>query len=193
MNFHNAEFIISAVSGKQYPEDNCPEIAMVGRSNVGKSSLINKILNRKNFARTSSKPGKTTTINFYSIDNQIRLVDLPGYGYAKVSKTEKMKWGSMITDYLSDRNKLELIFLLTDARHLPSEDDVMMVKWIRHYSKKFYLIATKVDKLKPSQRNEALENIKKAMVVEDRYFIPFSAETGEGKEKILDIIESYAN
>ncbi len=193
MNFHNVNFIISAVSESQYPKETCPEIAMVGRSNVGKSSLINKILNRKNFARTSSKPGKTTTINFYDIDSKLRLVDLPGYGYAKVSKTEKMKWGSMITDYLSQRDKLEMIFLLTDARHLPSEDDLMMVKWIRHYSKKFYVIATKVDKLKPSVRENSLDGLKEAMLVEDKYFIPFSAETGEGKEKILDIIESLAN
>ena len=193
MNLHNVNFIISAVSENQYPEETTPEIAMVGRSNVGKSSLINKILNRKNFARTSSKPGKTTTINFYDIDNKVRLVDLPGYGYAKVSKTEKQKWGDMITNYLASRDKLEFIFLLVDARHMPSEDDITMLKWIRFYSKHFYLIATKTDKLKPSQRQEALDKIKETMIVEDKYFIPFSAETGEGKEKILSVIESLSN
>ena len=192
MNLHNAEFIISAVSDKQYPIGDLPEVAMVGRSNVGKSSLINKILNRKNFARVSSKPGKTTTINFYSIDKKLMLVDLPGYGYAKVSKKEKEKWGSMIEFYLQSRDCMKAIFLLVDSRHEPSEDDVIMLKWIRAYSKDFYVVATKSDKLKPSQKQQSLDIIKKIMIVDDEHFIPFSAETGEGKDRILSILEKMA-
>lgn len=192
MNLHNAEFIISAVADKQYPKGDLPEVAMVGRSNVGKSSLINKILNRKNFARVSSKPGKTTTINFYSIDKKLMLVDLPGYGYAKVSKKEKEKWGGMIEFYLQSRDNMKAIFLLVDSRHEPSEDDIIMLKWIRAYSKDFYVVATKSDKLKPSQKQQALDLIKDVMIVDDEHFIPFSAETGEGKDKILSLLEKMA-
>lgn len=192
MNLHNAEFIISAVADKQYPKGDLPEVAMVGRSNVGKSSLINKILNRKNFARVSSKPGKTTTINFYSIDKKLMLVDLPGYGYAKVSKKEKEKWGGMIEFYLQSRDNMKAIFLLVDSRHEPSEDDIIMLKWIRAYSKDFYVVATKSDKLKPSQKQQALNLIKEIMIVDDEHFIPFSAETGEGKDKILSLLEKMA-
>lgn len=190
MNFNNAEFIISAVSDRQYPNNGLPEIAMVGRSNVGKSSLINKVLNRKSFARVSSKPGKTTTINFYTIDKKINLVDLPGYGYAKVSKKEKEKWGGMIEFYLKNRSQLKNIFLLVDSRHMPSEDDMIMLKWIRAYSKDFYVVATKADKLKPSQREEALNQIKDAMILDDEHFIPFSSENGEGKDRIIQILEN---
>lgn len=192
MNLHNAEFIISAVSDKQYPNGVLPELAMVGRSNVGKSSLINKILNRKNFARVSSKPGKTTTINFYSIDKKLMLVDLPGYGYAKVSKKEKEKWGGMIEFYLKSRNSMKAIFLLVDSRHEPSEDDIIMLKWIRAYSKDFYVVATKVDKLKPSQKQQSLDIIKEIMIVDDEHFIPFSSETGEGKDRIIALLEKIA-
>lgn len=192
MNLHNAEFIISAVSDKQYPNGVLPELAMVGRSNVGKSSLINKILNRKNFARVSSKPGKTTTINFYSIDKKLMLVDLPGYGYAKVSKKEKEKWGGMIEFYVKSRNSMKAIFLLVDSRHEPSEDDIIMLKWIRAYSKDFYVVATKVDKLKPSQKQQSLDIIKEIMIVDDEHFIPFSSETGEGKDRIIALLEKIA-
>lgn len=192
MNLHNAEFVISAVSDKQYPREVLPEVAMVGRSNVGKSSLINKILNRKNFARVSSKPGKTTTINFYSIDKKLMLVDLPGYGYAKVSKKEKQKWGGMIEFYLKSRDCMKAIFLLVDARHEPSEDDIIMLKWIRAYSKDFYVVATKSDKLKPSQKQQSLDLIKEIMIVDDDHFIPFSSETGEGKDRIIALLEKMS-
>lgn len=192
MNFHNVNFLISAVSQNQYPENNYSEIAMVGRSNVGKSSLINKTLNRKNFARVSSKPGKTTTINFYSIDENINLVDLPGYGFAKVSKTEKQKWGSMIEGYLENRRTLRLIFLLVDIRHIPSDDDMVMLKWIRAYSKDFYVIATKSDKLKKAEKEAMCKKIMEYLVVDSDRFIPFSAQTGEGKERIIKIIEGIA-
>ena len=183
MNIHNVQFEISAVAEKQYPKRKLTEIAMVGRSNVGKSSLINKILNRKNFARVSSKPGKTATINFYNLDNCLYLVDLPGYGYAKVSKQEKEKWGSMIQHYLDVREELKHIFLLVDARHAPSADDQMMLEWIRYYNKPFTVIATKADKLKPSQREAAFDLIAETLEIEQEKLITFSAENGEGKDQ----------
>lgn len=192
MNIHNVQFEISAVSDKQYPTKFLPEIAMVGRSNVGKSSLINKTLNRKNFARVSSKPGKTATINFYNLDNSLYLVDLPGYGYAKVSKQEKQRWGDMIQQYLDERETLERIFLLVDARHKPSEDDMMMLEWIRYYEKPFSVIATKADKLKPSQREDAFALICDSLSIEKEDLIIFSAETGEGREKVLEVWEKIA-
>lgn len=190
MNIHNVQFEISAVSEKQYPKRKLTEIAMVGRSNVGKSSLINKVLNRKNFARVSSKPGKTATINFYNLDNCLYLVDLPGYGYAKVSKQEKEKWGSMIQHYLDVREELKHIFLLVDARHAPSADDRMMLEWIRYFNKPFTVIATKADKLKPSQREAAFDLIAETLEIEQEELITFSAENGEGKDKVLAILEA---
>lgn len=190
MNLHNATLLVSAVKEAQYPVGNVPEVAMVGRSNVGKSSLINKVLNRKNFARTSSKPGKTATINFYNIDKKINIVDLPGYGYAKVSKKEQMAWGEMINHYLENREQLKLIFLLVDSRHLPTEDDLMMLEWIEHYGIDYYVIATKTDKLKPSQRNEQLEKILDCLNIDNEYFVPFSSENGENKDKIISMLSS---
>ncbi len=190
MNFHNAEFLVSAVKEAQYPAGTLPEIAMVGRSNVGKSSLINKVLNRKNFARTSSKPGKTATINFYNIDKKINLVDLPGYGYAKVSKKEQLAWGEMINFYLENREQLKLIFLLIDSRHLPTDDDLMMLDWIEHYDIDYFVIATKTDKLKPSQREKQLSDVLECLNIDKERFISFSAENGENKEKILSLLSS---
>ena len=190
MNFHNAEMIVSAVKETQYPKGDIPEIAMVGRSNVGKSSLINKILNRKNFARTSSKPGKTATINFYNIDKKVNLVDLPGYGYAKVSKNEQLAWGEMINHYLENRDQLNLIFLLVDSRHLPTNDDLMMLEWIEHYEIDYYVIATKTDKLKPSQSQKQIDDILEYLDIDESRFITFSAENGENKDKIISILSS---
>lgn len=191
MNIHNVSFIVSAVNEKQYPNFKFNEIAMVGRSNVGKSSLINKLLNRKNFARVSSKPGKTITINFYNIDDSLGIVDLPGYGYAKVSKSEKEKWGDMINSYLNGRKNLKVIFMLIDSRHGPTDDDIMMLDWIKFYRKDFFVIATKVDKLKPSQRKEILEDCFNKLSIDNDKFIPFSAQTGEGKDLLLSIFEKY--
>jgi len=190
MNFHNAEFVVSAVKESKYPNENLAEIAMVGRSNVGKSSLINKVLNRKNFARTSSKPGKTATINFYNIDKKINLVDLPGYGYAKVSKCEQLAWADMINYYLENRPQLKTIFLLVDSRHMPTNDDLMMLDWIMHYEIDYYVIATKTDKLKPSQRAKQLDEILNLLNIDESKFIPFSAENGENKDKILSVFAS---
>ena len=190
MNFHNAELLVSAVKETQYPNSSIPEIAMVGRSNVGKSSLINKVLNRKNFARTSSKPGKTATINFYNIDKKVNLVDLPGYGYAKVSKNEQLAWGEMINHYLENRDQLNLIFLLVDSRHLPTSDDLMMLEWIEHYNIDYYVIATKTDKLKPSQRQKQIDDILECLNIDKSRFITFSAENGENKDKIISVLSS---
>ncbi len=192
MNIHNVEFLISAVNKTQYPKNNLPEIAMVGRSNVGKSSLINKVLNRKNFARVSSKPGKTITINFYNLDNSLGIVDLPGYGYAKVSKSEKLKWGDMINTYLDERENLKLILLLVDSRHKPSVDDLTMLEWIKYFNRDFYVIATKADKLKPSQREAAFKECFEPLNITPDKFIPFSAETGEGRDEIISIFEQFS-
>ncbi len=193
MNIHNVNFVISAVAEQQYPHFSFNEIAMVGRSNVGKSSLINKLLNRKNFARVSSKPGKTITINFYNLDNSLGIVDLPGYGYAKVSKKEKEKWGDMINSYLNSRTNLKVIFLLVDSRHKPTADDIMMLEWIKYYKKEFYVIATKVDKLKPSLRQETLDLCFDCLDIDRDKFIPFSAETGEGKDILLTLFNKYSD
>ena len=175
-----------------FPDNPHYEVAFAGKSNVGKSSLINALMNRKSLARTSAQPGKTQTINYYNVNDEIYFVDLPGYGYAKVSKKEKEKWGGMIEFYLKSRDCMKAIFLLVDSRHEPSEDDIIMLKWIRAYSKNFYVVATKSDKLKPSQKAECLDKIKEIMIVDDEHFIPFSSETGEGKDRILAILENLA-
>ncbi len=192
MNLHNVEFIVSAVERKQYPKNKLPEIAMVGRSNVGKSSMINCILNRKNFARVSSKPGKTVTINFYNIDNKLNIADLPGYGYAKVSKQEKEKWGNMINEYLENENHASVIFLLVDSRHAPSEDDMMMLEWIRYSNRPFYVVATKVDKIKPSVKEETIKQCFLPLGIDKEQFIEFSSEKGTGKEDVIKIMEDLA-
>ena len=160
MNIQNASIKVSAVSPKQYPADNLPEIAFAGRSNVGKSSFINKMLNRKGLARTSATPGKTAQINFYNIDDHIYFVDLPGYGYAAVSKQEKKKWGLMMEEYLNTRENLRHTFLLVDSRHKPTADDVQMAEWIRYNFGSLIVIATKLDKLKKSQIEGNLEVVK---------------------------------
>lgn len=189
MNIHNARIVVSAVSPKQYPKDNIPELAFAGRSNVGKSSFINKILNRKNLARTSGKPGKTAQINFYNIDETIHLVDLPGYGYAEVSKKEKEKWGHMIDEYLNTREQLANTVLLVDARHKPSKDDVTMARWIRHSYGQLIVFATKADKVSKKELEENLSLIFSTLMMgEDDVLIPFSAQTGLNTDIAWDVI-----
>jgi GTP-binding protein len=189
MNLHNASIKVSAVSPKQYPTDGHMEFAFAGRSNVGKSSLINKLLNRKSLARVSSVPGKTATINFYNIDDTIYLVDLPGYGYAQRSKTEKEKWGKMIEEYLADRDPLIQTILLVDSRHKPTADDVTMAQWIRHYHDRVIVVATKVDKLKKSEIETNLELIYDTLeLTEDDILVPFSTADDEGKITVWDMI-----
>ena len=189
MNLHNASIKVSAVSPKQYPTDGRLEFAFAGRSNVGKSSMINKLLNRKSLARVSGTPGKTATINFYDIDDTIYLVDLPGYGYAQRSKAEKEKWGKMMEDYLADRETLVQTILLVDSRHKPTADDVQMAQWIRYYHDRVIVIATKTDKLKKREIEPNLELIAQTLeLTEDDILVPFSTANDEGKITVWDMI-----
>ena len=189
MNLHNADIEISAVDAAQYPKTDVPEFAFAGRSNVGKSSLINKLLNRKSLARVSGTPGKTATINFYNIDDTIFLVDLPGYGYANRSKTEIKKWGKMIDTYLNTRQQIYQVFLLVDSRHKPTADDIQTLTWIRAYQESVVVIATKTDKLSKRQLEENLEMIYEALsLTEDDLLVPFSTKDDEGKFTVWDII-----
>lgn len=189
INFQNATFEKSAVSKEQYPKSEMLEFAFAGRSNVGKSSMINKVLNRKSLARVSGTPGKTITINFYNIDNKIYLVDLPGYGYAKRSKEEVAKWGSMMEDYLATREQLIQTVLLVDSRHKPTAQDIQMAEWIRHYHERLVVVATKMDKLKKSEVDERLDDIADTLeLTEDDILIPFTTNTDEGKELVIDLL-----
>ena len=189
MNIHNASITVSAVSPKQYPATTMPEFAFVGRSNVGKSSLINKLLNRRALARISSTPGKTATINFYNIDDAVFLVDLPGYGYASRSKEDIKKWGDMIETYLNTRKQIYQVFLLVDSRHSPTANDMLMLEWVRSYQENVVVIATKTDKLSKRQLEENLEMIyKKLELSEDDVLVPFSTKSDEGKLTVWDMI-----
>ena len=190
INFHNAAFEKSAVSKEQYPKSDMLEFAFAGRSNVGKSSLINKILNRKSLARVSGTPGKTITINFYNIDNKIYMVDLPGYGYAKRSKEEIAKWGDMIEDYLANREQLVQTILLVDSRHTPTDQDVQMAEWIRHYHDSLIVIATKTDKLKKREIEERMEDIIATLeLTEDDILVPFSTNDEDGRMTVIDMLQ----
>lgn len=192
MNFNNAEFSASYGIFKQIPQSDEIEIAFSGRSNVGKSSLINKIFNRKALARVSSMPGKTITINFYSLEN-IKIVDLPGYGYAKVAKTEKQRWAGLIEGYLADDRNLQLVFQLIDFRHAPTSDDIMMINFLIDNEIPFVIVLTKADKLKKSERKARLAAYQSEIpCAEQITMIEFSAETGEGAEEIRRIIEEAA-
>ena len=173
------------------PDNRMDEVAFAGKSNVGKSSLINGLLNRKALARTSSQPGKTQTINFYNVNNAMYLVDLPGYGYANANVEIKAKWGQMIENYLHTSKKLKAVFLLIDIRHEPSENDQMMYEWMEHQGFAPIIIATKADKLKRGQVIRHVQMIRDVLgVQEDTIVIPFSAETKQGREEIWNLIES---
>ncbi len=190
MEFVDAKLVVTAVKYEQYPPKDLPEIALVGRSNVGKSSLINCLTNRKNLARTSSTPGKTATINFYEVGGRFRIVDLPGYGYAKVSKQEKEKWAGMIENYLSKRENLVQVVQLVDARHKPTADDKTMFDWICQYGYEPFVVATKLDKLKKSQREKNLTEIYEGLnLSEESVLIPFSSETREGRDEVMELID----
>ncbi|MBB2181613.1 YihA family ribosome biogenesis GTP-binding protein [Lachnospiraceae bacterium MD1] len=176
------------------PINDKPEIAFAGKSNVGKSSLINALLNRKSLARTSAQPGKTQTINFYNINDQFYYVDLPGYGYAKVSEAIKAKWGKMIEKYLRTSKQLKAIFLLIDIRHEPSGNDKSMYDWIVHQGFQPIIIATKLDKINRSQKDKQLKIIREGLeVTADTKIFPFSALTKQGREEIWDYIETICN
>ncbi len=190
MNIHNADIEVSAVDKKQYPKKGYLEFAFAGRSNVGKSSLINKLLNRKSLARVSGTPGKTITINFYNIDDTVYLVDLPGYGYAKRPKEDVKKWGNMIEDYLGNRKELVQTILLVDSRHKPTPDDITMADWIRHYHDRLIVVATKTDKLKKSEIEGNLDMIWETLQMgEDDILVPFNTKDDEGKYTVWDMIE----
>ena len=194
MIIKKAEIIISAVKKQQYPETRVPEIAFAGKSNVGKSSMINALLNRRSLARTSSQPGKTQTLNFYNINDEFNFVDLPGYGYAKVSKTEQSKWAEMIDSYLHGRQQLKEVILLVDIRHEPGKNDLLMYEWIKSFGFKGYVIATKADKLSKSQQLKSISLIKKTMQIKDNSLIyPFSSTSKLGVEEIWILLESILN
>lgn len=190
MKINSANLVISAVRRSQYPTDNKPEYLLVGRSNVGKSSFINTIINRKNYARTSSNPGKTQTINFYLVNDEFYLVDAPGYGYANLNKVKRKKFGLMMEDYMENRPNLKMVFLLIDFRHKPTEDDVMMYNYLKNYDIPTTIIATKADKVtttnQQKNRNIILNEIE--LVAEDD-FILFSSVTKKGREEVQAKIE----
>jgi GTP-binding protein len=189
MKVNAAEFIISAVGPSQYPTDALPEIALAGRSNVGKSSLINRLIQRKNLARTSSQPGKTQTLNYYLINTDLYFVDLPGYGYAKVAKTKRETWGKFIENYLLEREELKLLLLLVDLRHPPSKDDIAMYNWLKHVDVPMCVVATKADKVSKSQWQKHLKIIRDALIFDPSDgLILFSSETGLGKDELWQVI-----
>ena len=185
LNIHNAQLTISAVQPRQYPQTAMAEIALAGRSNVGKSSCINKLLKRNKLARTSATPGKTATINFYNIDDTLFFVDLPGYGFARVSKEEQIRWAQMINTYLETRAQLGGVLLLVDARHKPTANDVMMCDWIRARFGEVTVVATKCDKIGVTKIAEHLEVIRKTLQLSEvDTLLPFSSEKGTGKEEL---------
>lgn len=191
MNIHNVLLTVSAVNPNQYPDTPFPDLAFAGRSNVGKSSFINMVLGRKSLARTSSKPGKTATINFYNIDDCLNFVDLPGYGYAKVSKEEKKKWSTMIETYLKSRPTLSQVILIVDSRHAPTENDAVMLNFIRAVCGRAVVVASKLDKLKNSERDDALRRVISTLrLCGDDIIIPFSAVTGEGADMFWDYVNT---
>lgn len=192
-NIQFADIVISAVSEKQYPDVNLPEVALAGRSNVGKSSFINSMINRKSLARTSSKPGKTRTINFFNIDNELLFVDVPGYGFARVSKKELEKWSSMMEEYFATREVLCLAVQIVDLRHEPTVQDIQMYEYLSAFNLPVLVVATKADKVKPSKRTKHLKQVKDTLNMFDNdHLVMYSSETKEGKDEAWKIILEYA-
>lgn len=194
MNFQNVEFLISAASPKDFPAARLPEIAFAGKSNVGKSSVINRLLQRKNFARVGDKPGKTIHVNYFTLDRKCYLVDLPGYGFAKVSQSEKERWGKLMEDYFA-ANRITLGVLIVDYRHPPTNNDVTMARWFLDSGCPFVVVANKMDKLKKCELEPNLKTIREDLELPDNCpIIPFSAEKGDGRDalvkRILDAVEN---
>lgn len=189
LNTQKAEFIRSAAGPRDFPRDPLPQVAFAGRSNVGKSSVINRLLNRKNFARVGSAPGKTTHINYFRIDEKIYLVDLPGYGYAKVSRQEKERWAALIQSWFDDPSLMSLGILIVDARHKPTADDRGMADYFRSAGRPWAVVANKLDKLKKSEVEPNLALIRETLELDEAVkLIPFSAEKGTGREELLRLI-----
>lgn len=190
MKVNSVELSISAVRRSQYPVDKKPEFLIVGKSNVGKSSFINTIMCRKNFARTSATPGKTQTLNFYLVNNEFYFVDVPGYGFAKVDKSLKQKFGLMMEEYLEERNNLKKVFMIIDIRHKPSNEDVMMYEYLKHYQIPMTIIATKSDKLSNNQIERSKKIIVQTLKMEsDESLVLFSALTKKGREEVYTIMD----
>ena len=188
MNFNNVEFLISAAAPKDFPKSRLPEIAFAGKSNVGKSSVINRILNRKNFARVGEKPGKTIHVNYFTVDKKCYFVDLPGYGYAQVSQSEKARWGKLMEDYFA-AGRIDLGVLIVDYRHPPTKNDITMAQWFIQSGCPFVVVANKMDKLKKSELAPNLVTIREDLELpEGTPIIPFSAEKGNGKDELVRLI-----
>ena len=193
MNLHNAEFVRSVTAVADCPKDGLPQIAFAGKSNVGKSSVINKLLLRKNFARVGEAPGKTTHINFFRIDAKLYLVDLPGYGYAKVPRTEKERWGRLMEQYFAAEDTIDYGVMIVDARHKPTANDVIMADYFKASGKPFVVVANKLDKLKKSEIEPNLVCIRETLTLpEEVELIPFSAENGLGREQLLRVLLKVA-
>lgn len=188
MNLHNVEFLISAASTKDFPKTRLPEIAFAGKSNVGKSSVINRILNRKNFARVGEKPGKTIHVNYFTVDSKCYFVDLPGYGYAKVSQSEKDRWGKLMESYFAAQ-RIDLGVLIVDARHAPTNNDITMARWFIDSGCPFIVVANKLDKLKKSEVIPNMQTIRDDLELpENCTVLPFSAEKGSGRDELIRLI-----
>ena len=190
MQINSVDLIISAVRQSQYPNDNKPEFLLVGRSNVGKSSFINTLLGRKNYAKTSSTPGKTQTLNFYICNDEFYLVDVPGYGYAQRDKVTQKKFGLMIEEYLKTRENLVRVFMLVDSRIKPTENDILMYNYLKYFNIKTTIVATKYDKLKAKDRDKNIKNVASTLnLVEDDKVVAFSSVTKKGRDEVLNIIK----
>ena len=193
LNVNNAAFVRSAARPEDFPRDALPQIAFAGRSNVGKSSVINRLLNRKNFARVGAAPGKTTHINYFRIDDAFYLVDLPGYGYAKVSKAERDRWGRLMELWFADNGLMTLGIMIVDARHKPTADDCTMAEWVKASGRPFAVVANKLHKLKKSEIEPNLARIRETLeLADDVKLIPFSAEKGDGRQELLGLISDHA-
>lgn len=193
MNLQNVEFLISAASPKDFPKNRLPEIAFAGKSNVGKSSVINQLLQRRNFARVGEKPGKTVHVNYFTIDKKCYFVDLPGYGFAKVSQAEKDRWGRLMEDYFASE-RIDLGIMIVDARHAPTQNDVTMANWFLGTGCPFVVVANKLDKLKKSELAPNMERIRVVLdLPESCPVVPFSAEKGTGREELLKHILATVN
>lgn len=191
MVIKKAQFITSLDAFRDYPGIGRPEIAMVGKSNVGKSSMINRLTNNGKLARTSAEPGKTRLINLFNLNDEIVLVDLPGYGFAKVSRGEKQRWAGMIEGYLAQSKNLKRVLMLVDMRHQPTNDDIDMVNYLRHYGIPFTVAATKADKLSRAEKNRSIPVICRTLAVQPWEVIPFSSEDGTGREKLLELLDTF--